>query len=101
MHVTDLQFCRDLLKECEQLRGMKTRIAIVKRRIKQLEETTAMKKAKHSSKDTRGMLFVDCSECDRGGNGTAADKCASGWKIKTGRKGGCFIGQLLENLEVL
>jgi hypothetical protein len=36
-HVKDLQFCRDLLKECERLGGMKTRVAIVKRRIKQLE----------------------------------------------------------------
>ena len=31
MRVTDLQWCRDLLKECERLRGMKTRVAIVKR----------------------------------------------------------------------
>lgn len=37
-HVTDIEWCRDLLKECERLGGMKTRIAIVKHRIRQLEK---------------------------------------------------------------
>ena len=57
-------------------------------------------KAKFSILDTRGKLFVDCSECDRGGNGSDADKCAAGWKYKKGKKGGCFMGTLLEGLEV-
>ena len=26
-------------------------------------------KAKHSKKDDKGRVYVDCSECDRGGNG--------------------------------
>lgn len=98
-HVNDLQFCRDLLNACELVKGQKTRISIIKSRIRQLEKGVLMK-AKFSERDTRGMLFVDCSECDRGGNGTAVDKCASGWKHKKGRKGGCFMGTLLANLEV-
>jgi len=59
-----------------------------------------MKKAKYSEKDNSGKLFVDCSECDRGGNGSAKDKCASGWRHKKGRKGGCFMGTLMDGLEV-
>lgn len=56
------------------------------------------KLAKYSQYDTRGKLFVDCSECDRGGNGTAEDKCASGWKHKKGNRGRCFMGELIEGL---
>ena len=49
-----------------------------------------------SERDSRGMLQVDCSECERGGNGSAEDKCACGWKIKRGGKGACFLGTLME-----
>ena len=59
-----------------------------------------MKKAKYSERDTRGALFVDCAECNRGGNGNDPEKCSSGWKHKRGRKGGCFMGALIEGLEV-
>ncbi|MBV5328519.1 MAG: hypothetical protein JZU65_12940 [Chlorobium sp.] len=41
MHVTDIDWCRELLKECERLGRMKTRVTIVKRRIKQLEREVA------------------------------------------------------------
>jgi hypothetical protein len=58
------------------------------------------KKAKYSIKDTRGKVYVDCSECTRGGNGVDTDKCSSGWQIRKGKKGGCFIGQLLPGLTV-
>ena len=56
-------------------------------------------KAKYSERDTRGMLFVDCSECDRGGNGSDKDKCSAGWKVKRGGNGGCFMGTLLAGIE--
>jgi len=59
-----------------------------------------MKQAIYSTKDSRGKLYVDCSECDRGGNGSAKDKCACGWRTKKGMKGGCFLGTLLPDLEV-
>ncbi len=59
-----------------------------------------MNKAKYSEKDTKGKLFVDCSECERGGNGSDKDKCSSGWRHTKGRKGGCFIGTLLAGLEI-
>ena len=59
-----------------------------------------MKKAKYSTKDSRGALFVDCSECNRGAHGGDPEKCSSGWKHKKGNKGGCFIGTLVEGLEV-
>ncbi|RAV18855.1 hypothetical protein [Paenibacillus contaminans] len=51
-------------------------------------------KPKYSKPDSRGKLFVDCSECKRGGKGDQT--CSSGWKIKTGKRGGCFIGELLD-----
>ena len=57
-----------------------------------------MSKAKYSELDSRGMLCVDCSECERGGNGSDKDKCASGHKIKKGNKGACFMGDLIEGL---
>lgn len=59
-----------------------------------------MKKAKYSKKDSRGELYVDCSECTRGGNGEDKDKCASGWRIKRGNKGGCFGGILMSKFKV-
>jgi len=59
-----------------------------------------MKKAKHSGKDSTGKEYTDCSECERGGNGNATDKCASGWKIKKGKRGMCFMGTLIDGLEI-
>lgn len=45
--------------------------------------------------DSKGRLYVDCAECERGGNGSAKDKCACGFRIQRKEKGGCFIGQLM------
>lgn len=59
-----------------------------------------VRKAKYSKKDSRGMLHIDCSECTRGGNGADKDKCAAGWMIKRGNKGGCFVGTLMPGLSV-
>lgn len=59
-----------------------------------------MKKAKWSGIDSKGKVYVDCSECNRGGNGNDKDKCACGWRHKKGGKGMCFIGTLIEGLEV-
>lgn len=59
-----------------------------------------MKKAKYSKIDSKGKLYVDCSECNRGGNGHDIDKCSCGWRIKKGRVGGCFIETLIPGLEV-
>ena len=56
------------------------------------------RKVKFSKKDTRGHLYVDCSECNRGGNGLDKDKCSAGSKHKRGNKGGCFIGELIPGL---
>ncbi|NOR71603.1 MAG: hypothetical protein GQ532_18270 [Methylomarinum sp.] len=60
---------------------------------------TTQKIAKYSEYDNRGNLYVDCSECDRGANGTDKDKCAAG-KYKRGNKGGCFLGTLLPELKM-
>ena len=57
-----------------------------------------MKKPKHSFLDTKGKLYVDCSECERGGNGSDVDKCSCGWQRKRGLAGGCFMGTLLRDL---
>ena len=53
-----------------------------------------METAKYSRTDTKGKLYVDCSECERGGNGSDKDKCSCGWQVKRGRQGGCFLGTL-------
>ena len=57
-------------------------------------------KAKYSEYDSRGMLYVDCCECTRGGNGDAENKCSAGGHFKKGKKCGCFIGKLLPDLEI-
>lgn len=58
-----------------------------------------MKKALHSYKDTKGLLWVACSECERGGKGSAKDKCSAGWLVKKFNGLGCFGGDLLTTLE--
>lgn len=58
-----------------------------------------MKKAQYSQSDSRGSALVDCSECDRGGNGSDKDKCSCGWNIKKGKRGSCFSGTLIQGLE--
>lgn len=49
----------------------------------------------YSGIDTKGKLCVDCSECDRGGNGSDPDKCSCGHKIKKPKRCGCYIGILM------
>ena len=50
----------------------------------------------HSFIETgRGALWVACSECERGGNGSDKDKCSCGWKVKKFNGLGCFLGKLL------
>jgi hypothetical protein len=58
------------------------------------------RKAKYSRTDSCGRVFVDCSECQRGGNGSDPEKCAVGFDKKKGNRGGCFTGSLLESLEI-
>lgn len=53
------------------------------------------KKVKFSGKDSKGMVYIDCSECERGGNGTDPDKCSAGGQHKKGGKGMCFSGVLM------
>ena len=45
--------------------------------------------------DTKGHLYVDCSECERGGNGGDKDKCSPGWEVKRPHIGGCFAGNII------
>ncbi len=45
--------------------------------------------------DSEGKLWVSCSECERGGNGSDKDKCSCGWKVKRWNGLGCFIGTLM------
>lgn len=59
-----------------------------------------MKKAKWNKRDSHGAVYVDCSECERGGNGTDPDKCPCGGRCKRGRQGGCFMGTLLAGLTI-
>lgn len=59
-----------------------------------------MGKVKYSERDSRGALYVDCTECNRGANGDDPDKCSAGYKHKKGNKGGCFLGTLIDGLTV-
>lgn len=59
-----------------------------------------MATTKYSRTDTKGKLYVDCSECERGGNGRDKDKCSCGWQVKRGKQGGCFLGTLRAGLTV-
>jgi len=59
-----------------------------------------MAKKINSFKDSRGHLWVACSECERGGNGNDKDKCACGWKIKKFQGSGCFGGTLFNYIQV-
>lgn len=51
----------------------------------------------HSKPDSRGVMFVDCSECSRGGNGN--QDCSSGWQVRKPKRGGCFMGEVLFELK--
>lgn len=53
-----------------------------------------MDNARHSYEDVNrpGHVWTACSECDRGGNGTAKEKCSCGWLIKEYDKLGCWAG---------
>lgn len=61
---------------------------------------TTEKKAKYSKKDKQGRTIVDCSECERGGNGSDKDKCSCGWQTKRGRQGACYLGTLMKGLTI-
>jgi len=54
-------------------------------------------KIKYSEVDSRGMLYVDCTECKRGSKGEK--DCSAGARAKKGHQGGCFLGELLEKYE--
>jgi hypothetical protein len=49
--------------------------------------------------DNKGKLYVDCSECNRGGNGDVVDKCSCGSEIKKSKGLGCFLGDLLKTID--
>jgi len=56
-------------------------------------------KKNESFYDKKGMLYVDCTECERGAFGSDEEKCSSGWKTKKKKVGGCFGGTLLKNID--
>ena len=56
--------------------------------------------ARYSRIDTDGKLYVDCSECERGGLGGGMTKCLCGWNIAIGMQNGCFHGTLRSGITV-
>jgi hypothetical protein len=63
-------------------------------------EGEKVKAPKHSriADAKKGVVYTDCAECDRGGNGTDKDKCSCGWRVKVGGRYGCYLGKLLPGL---
>ena len=53
----------------------------------------------HSFEDSRGHLWVACSECTRGGNGEDENKCSAGGRHKRFNGCGCFSGTLMPRYE--
>jgi hypothetical protein len=49
----------------------------------------------HSFRDSRGALWVSCSECERGGNGSDPNKCSGSGRYKKYNGAGCFVGTLM------
>ena len=56
-------------------------------------------KPKFSGRDSKGKLYVDCTECKRGINGSDEDKCSAGMRCKKGGQGMCFCGDLIEKYD--
>lgn len=54
---------------------------------------------KSSFLDCKGKLYVDCAECECGGNGSFPNKCPDGWSKTKIRRGGCYKGILMEGFE--
>lgn len=50
--------------------------------------------------DNKGKLYVDCTECERGNNGSDDDKCSAGFRIKKPEMGGCFIGDIIPTIDL-
>lgn len=53
-------------------------------------------KKMYSCYDSKGKLWVDCTECERGKNGTDDSPCSSGYKVTKGNTCGCFAGTMIE-----
>jgi hypothetical protein len=51
-------------------------------------------KPKGSGYDSRSHMYIDCAECQRGGNGDRS--CSAGARHRKIHKGMCFSGQLLD-----
>ena len=52
---------------------------------------------KYSFRDSKGLLWVACNECERGGNGTENNKCCARESQKKSFSGlGCFLGKLID-----
>jgi hypothetical protein len=50
----------------------------------------------YSEIDSKGELWVACSECEKGGNGSDVEMCRRGWKVKEFNGSGCFAGTLIQ-----
>jgi len=59
-----------------------------------------MKNKVYSFYDNKGKLYVDCTECERGFYGSDEDKCSCGFKTKKPNNGGCFIGTIINSVDL-
>ena len=54
----------------------------------------------YSFYDKKGMLYIDCAECTRGGNGNDKDSCSAGFRYKKPGVAGCFNGTIMPNVDL-
>jgi len=49
--------------------------------------------------DSNGKLYIDCTECEKGKNGSDSNKCSCGIRVKKPNQGGCFNGYLCMHID--
>jgi hypothetical protein len=68
--------------------------------VKNNKEEVEVKEAKFSGRESTGRQYIDCSECEGGGNGSDVHKCSSGLMHETGGKNKCYMGILMKGLKL-
>lgn len=87
------------MNEEEMYEAMQEESDYMRNKENNMKHTQGKLRSKYSGKDSRGYIYIDCSECERGGNGSDIDKCSCGFRVKKGGNGLCFLGTLMSKYE--